>query len=226
MREIIKYQNNAEIFWNDNENIKWFREEPSPQYLADFLKENSGKNRVALDLGCGAGRNTEVLFNFNYDTYACDLHQNMVAATKERLLKSGISQEVVDSRVSQGNMLNLNFPENFFEVVVCNGVFHNAYNLDELNQAVFEVSRVLKSNGQLSFNLFSSECVDSFQQISDSVYSTKEDLVMTLISSQEFKKMCHNHGLETTMDIVEYRRQVTTGVRAVMRGIMVKKNIL
>lgn len=223
MREIFQYQNNAENFWNDNENIKWFREEPSPQYLVDFLKENANKNNVALDLGCGAGRNTEVLFNLNYDTYACDLHQNMVTATKERLIKVGFNQEIINNRINQGDMLNLKFPNDFFDVIVCNGVFHNAYNLDELNQAIAEVSRVLKNNGQLSFNLFSSECIDSFQQVDDSVYSTKEGLIMTLVSSQEFKKMCHDHGLEPTIDIVEYRREVTTGTRAVMRGIMIKK---
>jgi len=223
MRETFQYQNNAGNFWNDDENIKWFRDEPSPQYLVDFLKENANKNKIALDLGCGAGRNTEVLFNFNYNTYACDLHQNMVTATKERLIKAGINQEIINNQVNQGDMLSLKFPNNFFDVVVCNGVFHNAYNLDELNQAISEVSRVLKNNGQLSFNLFSSECVDSFQQVGDSVYSTKEDLIMTLVSSQEFKKMCHSHSLEPTIDIVEYRREVTTGTRAVMRGIMIKK---
>lgn len=147
----------------------------------------------------------------------------MVATTKERLIKAGFSQEIINNRVNQGDMLNLKFPNIFFDVVVCNGVFHNAYNLDELNQAVSEVSRVLKNNGQLSFNLFSSECVDSFQQVGDSVYSTKEDLIMTLVSSQEFKKMCHNHSLEPAIDIVEYRREVTTGTRAVMRGTMIKK---
>jgi ubiquinone/menaquinone biosynthesis C-methylase UbiE len=223
MREISQYQNNAGNFWNNDENIKWFIEKPSSQCLVDFLKDNTGKNKTALDLGCGAGRNTEVLFNFDYDTYACDLHQNMVAATKERLLKAGINQGVINNQVNLGDMLNLEFPNSFFDVVVCNGVFHNAYNLDELNQAISEVSRVLKNNGQLYFNLFSSECVDSFQLVGDSVYSTKEDLIMTLVSSQEFKKMCHNHNLEPVIDIVEYRRGVATGTRAVMRGVMIKK---
>lgn len=223
MKEFFQYQNNAGNFWNDNENIKWFRDEPSPQYLVDFLKENANKNKVALDLGCGAGRNTEVLFNLNYDTYACDLHQNMVTTTKERLIKAGFNQEIINNQVSQGNMLNLKFPNNFFDVIVCNGVFHNAYNLDELNQAISEVSRVLKGNGQLSFNLFSSEYVDSFKQVGDHVYSTREDLIMTLVSSQEFKNICHSHSLEPTIDIVEYRREVTTGTRAVMRGIFIKK---
>ncbi|MCX6727099.1 MAG: class I SAM-dependent methyltransferase [Candidatus Shapirobacteria bacterium] len=216
------YRKNAEEFWNDFENIKWFKNEPVPQYWIDFFKRYSGKNKSVLDLGCGAGRNTEVLFKLGFDTYACDLYKNMVSTTRKCLIGIGVDKKVADERVTLGDMLDIKFPDQYFDIVLSNGVFHNAYDLSELDKAIGQVSRVLKKNGHLCFNMFSSEKLESFKKTGDSVYVTKEGLVMTLITSQNFQRICLDHGLKAESPIVQYKREVSTGVRAVMRGIMVK----
>jgi len=222
MNKANDYRKNAKVFWNDFENIKWFKDEPAPPYWVDFFKNFASKNISVLDLGCGAGRNTEILFRLGFDTYACDLYENMVATTKERLLAAGICETDVQKKVTQGDMLNIKFPDRHFDVVLSNGVFHNAYNLKELEKAISEVSRVLKEGGHLCFNLFSSEKLDSFKEIGSSVYATKEGLVMTLVTSQDFEKICQKYELKTESPIVQYQREVATGMRAIMRGVMVK----
>lgn len=216
------YRKNAEGFWNDFENIKWFKDEPAPPYWVEFFKKFVGKHMSVLDLGCGAGRNTEILFRLGFNTYACDFYENMVATTKERLLSAGADKKTVQENITQGDMLSIKFPDQYFDIVLSNGVFHNAYNLNELDKAVSEVSRVLKKGGYLCFNLFSSEKVDSFKSIGNSVYVTKENLIMTLVTSQEFEDICQKHGLKIESPIVQYQRDVTTGMRAIMRGVMVK----
>lgn len=216
------YRKNAQEFWNNFENIKWFKDEAAPPYWIEFFKEYFGQKISVLDLGCGAGRNTELLFKFDFDTYASDFYKNMVDTTKKRLLAAGINPKTVQKNVTQGDMLNIQFPNSFFDIVLSNGLFHNAYNLTELDKSISEVSRVLKTNGRLCFNLFSSENVDSFKSLGNSVYVTKEGLIMTLITALEFKDLCQKHGLNLESPIIQYQREVSTGMRAIMRGVMVK----
>jgi len=216
------YRKNAEEFWNDFENIKWFKDEPAPPYWIEFFEKFVGKKISVLDLGCGAGRNTEILFRLGFNTYACDFYEKMVATTKKRLLTAGADKKMVQENIAQGDMLNIKFPDQYFDIVLSNGVFHNAYDLSELDKAISEVSRVLKKGGHLCFNLFSSEKVDLFKSIGNSVYLTKENLIMTLVTSQEFEDICQKHGLKIESPIIQYQREVTTGMRAIMRGVMVK----
>jgi ubiquinone/menaquinone biosynthesis C-methylase UbiE len=146
----------------------------------------------------------------------------MVSTTRKRLLGIGVDKKIADERVILGDMLDIKFPDQYFDIVLSNGVFHNAYNLGELDKAIGQVSRVLKKSGHLCFNMFSSEKLKSFKKTGDSVYVTKDGLVMTLITSQEFQKICLKHGLKAELPIIQYEREVSTGIRAVMRGIMVK----
>lgn len=215
------YRSNAEGFWNDYENIKWFKDEPASPYWVDFFRNFIDRKMTVLDLGCGAGRNTEVLFKLGFDVYASDFYENMVATTKKRL--SGAGMLDFENKISRGDMLNINFPDNFFDAVVSNGVLHNAYDLDELEKAILEIARVLKSGGYLCFNLFSSNQVASFRNIGDSVYVTKEELIMTLVNGKEFEIICSRYDLRPSSPIVQYQREVTTGMRSIMRGVMVKK---
>jgi ubiquinone/menaquinone biosynthesis C-methylase UbiE len=222
MNNTKTYRDNAEKFWNDFENIKWFKDEPAPQYWIEFFKNSAGKSLKALDLGCGAGRNTEVLFKLGFDTYACDFYENMVSTTRKRLIDAGIDRELVEARVGIGDMLEIPYQDNFFDLVLSNGVYHNAYNMEELNTAFKETSRVLKKGGHLCFNMFSSECVDTFKNIGEKVYVTHEGLIMTLINHQELEELCEKYSLKLIDPIVEYQREVSTGMRAIMRGIFVK----
>lgn len=222
MNNIKVYRKNAKGFWNNFENIKWFRDEPASPYWVDFLKIFVDKKISVLDLGCGAGRNTEILFKLGFNTYACDFYKNMVTTTKERLLTVGANKKMVQKNIIQGDMLNIKFPNQYFDIVLSNGVFHNAYNLNELNKAISEVARILKKGGYLCFNLFSSEKIDSFKNIGDSVYVTKENLIMTLVTSQKFEDICQKHRLKIESPIIQYQKEITTGIRAIMRGVMVK----
>jgi len=225
MLNIKLYQNNSISFWNDFNNIEWFKRELAPQYWIDFFKKHShAKYRRVLDLGCGAGRNTEMLFSLGFDTYGCDLYKNMIKVTKKRLIKAGIEKEVVNNHILLRNMINTGFNKNYFNFVVSNGVYHNAYCLDEFNLAIKETSSILKPGGYLCINTFSSEHIDhTFKKIEDHIYVTKEGLVMTLLSSREFIKICESHKLKPIETMVQYNRQVSTGVRSVMRGVFQKK---
>jgi ubiquinone/menaquinone biosynthesis C-methylase UbiE len=211
-------------FWNDPNNIKWFKTEPAPEYWRKFFQETKGESvQRVLDLGCGAGRNTELLYTLGYDVFACDLHQGMIQTTIERLKDAGMDPKEVGSRVLRASMLALPYRDEVFEAIVSNGVYHNAFNIKELNQALKESARVLKPKGYLCFNLFSSKTLSpDFRDLGKNVYLTKENLLMVLVSKNQFLSMAQEHGLQPEEEIVEYEREVSTGKRAVMRGILRK----
>jgi len=214
---------NEEKFWNDPATIKWFSEQPVPDYWIAFLKNQGKQIRKILDLGCGAGRNTQFLFELGYNIYACDWYDGMIKATRERLHKIGLDKSFVEKRVTKASMLNLPYNDSFFDVVLSNGVFHNVTSLKEIELVFKETSRVLKKNGYICFNLFSSNYIDqSLKRISDHVYLTKEKLPMVLISKAELINFFKKYGLVSEEGITEYEREVSTGKRSVMRGVFRK----
>lgn len=214
---------NEEKFWNDPATIKWFSEQPVPDYWIAFFKNKGEQIGKILDLGCGAGRNTQFLFESGYDVYACDWYNGMVKATRERLHKIGLDKPFVEKRVTKASILDLPYKDGFFDVVLSNGVFHNVTSLKEMELAFEETSRVLKKNGYVCFNLFSSNYVDpSLKRTSDYVYLTREKVPMVLISKGELINLFKKYGLASEGSIAEYEREVATGKRSVMRGVFKK----
>ena len=214
---------NEEKFWNDPSNIKWFSDQPAPEYWVEFFNVNKRSIEKVLDLGCGAGRNTQFLFESGFDVFACDYYDGMVKATRRRLLKLGLDKKVVLQRIIKASMLSLPYEDGFFDVVLSNGVFHNVSNLTEMETALKEVSRVLRINGYICFNLFSSNYIDpSLIKIGNDIFLTNEKLPMALILKKDFVNMCRKYNLIPDGDIIEYEREVTTGKRSIMRGVLRK----
>lgn len=214
-----------EKFWNDPKNIKWFRQEPEAIYWKEFF-ESVDKSKIikVLDLGCGAGRNTEMLARMGFDVFACDLHQGMVNETIKRLSNKFPAKNWAN-KVVRATMLDLPYLADTFDAIISNGVYHNVSELRQLEEALRETSRVLRTNGYLCFNVFSSEVIapelkkDKTRKF---MYITKEGLDMLLVSPNKFLSICAKYKLELVGKLVEYEREVSTGKRSVMRGILKK----
>lgn len=205
-------------FWNDPNTIAWFRNEPAPNYWREFFQSlDKNKFSKVLDLGCGAGRNSEMLIGLGFDLYACDLEPAMVAETKRRLKN--------ESPVVVASMLKLPYSDENFDAIVSNGVYHNVSSVNEINQALSESARVLRKGGYLCFNLFSSKYIaPELKPLSEKagVYLTAEGLDMTLTSPEKFLELAKKHSLKLYAELVEYEGEVSTGKRSVMRGVLRK----
>lgn len=57
-------------------------------------------------------------------------------------------------------MLHLSYKDNSFDYILANGVMHNVSSKDEFNNVVREAKRVLKLNGKLCLNMFTSRTID------------------------------------------------------------------
>ena len=83
--------------------------------IGNYIVKNS--NKKVLDLGCGAGRNTELLVELGYDVYACDCHEKMVDYTKIRL-KKYYSDEEIEKRIIKEDIINLAYEKKQFDYIL------------------------------------------------------------------------------------------------------------
>lgn len=216
-------------FWNDPQNIKWFNDYPSSDYWVEFLNKIKNRSKQkALDLGCGAGRHTRLLRELGFDVYACDRHLGMVRKTQNNLKIYGWSDPKIQKRITQQSADNLSYGNDFFDLVICHGVYHNAFDLNMYRKSISESSRVMKKGGLLLFNIFTNELKPKDLKIIDKdnlLYLTKENLRMILVSPNKFLELASQNNLSPldTKNIIRYRSDISTGRRAVFRGVLIKK---
>lgn len=123
------------------------REDPSKALIAAQAQLEYESVDVAVDLGCGNGRNTVYLANQGTDVIALDFSTEAVARTKERIAQSSISGsvEVLLTDITAG----LPFADDSVDLIVDS--YLSCHFLEEaaLENYFAEVRRVLAPNGQL-----------------------------------------------------------------------------
>jgi len=92
-----------------------------------------------LDAGCGEGHLIERLYNNNMDNsyYGVDITSQALESAKKRCQYA---------RLRLGNLLCLEFQDEYFDVVICTEVLEHVY---EYEKVIHELFRVLKTAGYL-----------------------------------------------------------------------------
>lgn len=78
-------------------------------------------NYKCLDLGCGSGVHTSFLAREGFCTYAQDISNVAITNCRELLQK-----ENLPAKVRVASIDDLDYPESFFDLVICNAVFECA----------------------------------------------------------------------------------------------------
>ena len=107
----------------------------------NFPLEDGGRGR-ALDLGCGAGRNAIFLAREGFEAYAVDISDKGVEETLRRAEREGLKVKGQRAAVDE-----IDFPEAFFDGVVCYGVYCYAP-LEEIRESLKRVVRALRPGGK------------------------------------------------------------------------------
>lgn len=209
-------------FWNNPEIIKIFGEDSASSEVLDFLNNHNKAGGRILDIGCGGGRNTVKMAELGYETFAVDLYKGMVEFTKNNLVKNNLK-----ATIRQAKMTSLPFPDNYFDYLVSNGVFHQATTLSEYIKAVNEAARVIRKNGYLYSNIFilNDNIVDNYEIIDPNDYSfiTEDKMVTSFLPKKLFFNLMKSSGFVLQETIEEKNIKVTTGNRTVLKAIF-KKN--
>ena len=104
------------------------------EFVNNYLTENCLGKRV-LDYCCGNGETTIYLAKRGAEAIGIDISDTSISNAKKSIHKNA-SFFVMDAE-------NLNFEDNYFDIIVCNGVLHHL----DINKAYMELSRVLKPDG-------------------------------------------------------------------------------
>ncbi len=94
-----------------------------------------------LDLGCGPGTISRDLLGISEQVWGIDISKDMIRVANESFSSSGLESRI---HFCVGDAENLNFPDQFFDVVICLGVLRY---LDSLDKGLKEIYRVLKPDG-------------------------------------------------------------------------------
>ena len=111
------------------------------------IKSEKDQQYRILDLGCGIGFWVTEFAMLEYkNLYAADLSEEAIKITKKRL-------EIYNykANLSVQNAENLDFENETFNHVNCQGVIHHTPNTDK---CISEISRILKSNGTANISVY------------------------------------------------------------------------
>lgn len=106
--------------------------------LVDSISTDGKK---LLDVGCGGGSYASEFLQKGYEVYGIDISSEMIEQARKLLSEEGLIQH---AHFSQGDIENLSFSDNFFDVVCSAGVLEY---LETDDKAVKEIFRVLKPDG-------------------------------------------------------------------------------
>ena len=201
-------ENNTQTFlYTNNKNFleKYLEKAPISLALIRAIecKELSTESylRPVLDIGTGEGLFASILFRDQIDVG--------IDILSDEIKKTSLSEQYLNLIVS--NIENVSLKENLFSTVISNSVFEH---LDDLNNTLREINRILKKDGVLIFttynksfskSLFYNNCIKKLglHRLASN-YSKKVDTIFkhkNLLSIKEWEKMLCANGFE----IIKYK---------------------
>jgi len=112
--------------------------------VVEIAKQNfRSDDQKLLDFGCGKGELSLVLSKVGYEVFGFDLSPNNITIAK-RLANE--YQMTGRTHFQVGVAEKLDYPTNYFDMVVGNEILHHV----EISQALSECSRVLKEGGGMA----------------------------------------------------------------------------
>lgn len=99
------------------------------------LLDKENKLKKSLELGCGTGRMANSLFKVSQEVYGIDLSEAVLKIAK---------QKYPALNLTKGEVIDLPYPENYFDMVIINGSLHHFFAVEKTFK---EAHRVLKPGG-------------------------------------------------------------------------------
>jgi len=146
---VENYADNFGMQWNKFRKTQLDSYSGFPISLNRFYSQSKWKpldlaGKRVLDIGCGAGRFTEIAIEAGAEVFAVDYSSAVDACIDNLGHSSNLS-------VFQADIYKLPFPESFFDYIYCFGVLQHT---PDVKRAFFELPKYLKSGGYLSVDLY------------------------------------------------------------------------
>ncbi|MDI3474048.1 MAG: hypothetical protein PWR30_371 [Candidatus Woesearchaeota archaeon] len=125
------------------ENLASLTNEERDKDMLDFISKFLKKDDHILDLACGYGRITFLLHKQGYNVCGVDISKNLI---KEAIKKA--EKENLKIRFELGDMLEIPFPSEKFDKVICLwSSFNHLLRKEDQIKSINEMYRVLKDEG-------------------------------------------------------------------------------
>ena len=133
--------------------------------LKEFNSKYDSLDKIkVLDFGCGIGRHVRTLNEFNIDGYGFDLSSEAINTAKQNFQELGLLSLV--EKVIVADIVKLPYEDKYFNFMLSHGVLDSMpYSIAK--DGLLELSRCLKDNGRIYFDLISEigyDCSGSFEK--------------------------------------------------------------
>lgn len=130
----------------DKDAAQYLSKHLTPEKLRErdrVLNLATGRKRYerVLDLGCGPGTISNDLLEISEEVWGLDLSEDMINIATNRFRDTESEHRI---HFVAGDAEKLNFPDKYFDAVICLGVLRY---LDSLEKGLREINRVLKPGG-------------------------------------------------------------------------------
>lgn len=134
------------------------------------------KEKIVLDIACGDGYGTALLAELAYKVEGVDLDAKTIEYASKKYLRQNINFII-------GDILNIPFEDNFFDLIVC---FETFEHVDDHDRLLNEVKRVLKDDGILIMSTPEKSVYSDARNYSNKFH--KKELYLN-----EYKDLLKNH---------------------------------
>lgn len=124
------------------------------------------KGKMVLDIGCGSGMISSYFCEQRSSVFGIDISENMIQQANSYLQSRNLQ-----AILSIGDATNLQFPDNYFDVITCVSVLEW---LDKDIEAIREIRRVLKNDG---IAIVSVPNKKSLMRIAEKLYFTLKKMI-------------------------------------------------
>lgn len=185
-------------------------------YLLDqIMKGRFRASDKILDAGCGNGRNMHWFLQNSFEIYGIDMNEENINVLKNK--NPNLSEE----RLQIFKVEKMNFPDNYFDHVICSAVLHFAKNTIHFKQMFTEMLRVLKSDGILFIRMTSDIGIENtIRLIADGVYQIPDGSNRFLLT-KNFLAECMR---ENNLSFIEPLKTVNVNDERCMTTLVLRKN--
>lgn len=183
-------------------------------YVFDqILRGNIAPGMRVLDAGCGYGRNLVHLLREGCEIFAVDADPEAVEHV--RALAAQLAPNLPAGNFRVAPIENIDFPDNFADVVLCNSVLHFASGEAHFLAMLAQLWRVLRPGGML-FCRLGSRIGMSFERVRGNIFRINDGSEWFLVDESALMQMTQQMDavmvdpLKTT--IVQDHRCMTTWV--------------
>jgi len=164
-------------------------------YLLDqILKGRFDKGMKILDAGCGEGRNLIYFMREGFTVYGID--ENPVAIKYLHTLARTINKSIPVENFQPGDLRDIQFPDENFEVVISSAVLHFSEGKNDFQKMFSELMRVLKPGGILFLRMCTDVGMNKMVYVSEGTFKLPDGTIRYILTEEILGLLIEKYSLQ------------------------------